>query len=80
MTSKGAFYLDHQNSVSVDMMKSAHYPLRLMDDPQLEAQVTLATAMVPILNIGRATELPILGTEKGVLDDLAWPADWWLNC
>uniref|UniRef100_UPI0037E95C94 alpha-2-antiplasmin n=1 Tax=Semicossyphus pulcher TaxID=241346 RepID=UPI0037E95C94 len=38
-TSKGVFYLDNQNSVSVDMMKSAHYPLRLLDDPELEAQV-----------------------------------------
>lgn len=39
VTSKGAFYLDNHNAVSVDMMKSAHYPLRLLDDPQLEAQV-----------------------------------------
>ncbi|XP_029375556.1 alpha-2-antiplasmin [Echeneis naucrates] len=39
VTSKGVFYLDSQNSVSVDMMKSAHYPLRLLDDPELEAQV-----------------------------------------
>ncbi|KAK2827945.1 hypothetical protein Q5P01_018979 [Channa striata] len=39
VTSKGVFYLDNQNSVSVDMMKSAHYPLRLLDDPELEAQV-----------------------------------------
>ncbi|XP_022600482.1 alpha-2-antiplasmin-like [Seriola dumerili] len=39
VTSKGAFYLDSQNSVSVDMMKSVHYPLRLLDDPELEAQV-----------------------------------------
>ncbi|XP_044077179.1 alpha-2-antiplasmin isoform X2 [Siniperca chuatsi] len=38
-TSKGVFYLDNQNSVSVDMMKSAQYPLRLLDDPELEAQV-----------------------------------------
>ncbi|KAM4620587.1 alpha-2-antiplasmin [Polymixia lowei] len=38
-TSKGVFYLDNQNSVSVDMMKSAQYPLRLLDDPDLEAQV-----------------------------------------
>ncbi|XP_059208429.1 alpha-2-antiplasmin [Centropristis striata] len=38
-TSKGVFYLDSQNSVSVDMMKSAHYPLRLLDDQELEAQV-----------------------------------------
>lgn len=41
VTSKGVFYLDSQNSVSVDMMKSAHFPLRLLDDPELEAQVTL---------------------------------------
>lgn len=40
VTSKGAFYLDNQNSVLVDMMKSAQYPLRLLDDPELEAQVT----------------------------------------
>ncbi|MEQ2209195.1 hypothetical protein XENOCAPTIV_026445 [Xenoophorus captivus] len=39
VTSKGVFYLDSQNSVSVDMMKSVQYPLRLMDDPQLQAQV-----------------------------------------
>uniref|UniRef100_A0A8C4DN62 Serpin domain-containing protein n=1 Tax=Dicentrarchus labrax TaxID=13489 RepID=A0A8C4DN62_DICLA len=38
-TSKGIFYLDNQNSVSVNMMKSAQYPLRLLDDPELEAQV-----------------------------------------
>nr|XP_020442873.1 alpha-2-antiplasmin-like [Monopterus albus] len=38
-TSKGVFYLDRQNLVSVDMMRSAHYPLRLLDDPELEAQV-----------------------------------------
>lgn len=42
VTSKGAFYLDNQNSVSVDMMKSAQYPLRLLGDPELEAQVRLA--------------------------------------
>ncbi|XP_071362402.1 alpha-2-antiplasmin-like [Trachinotus anak] len=39
VTSKGVFYLDSQNSVTVDMMKSAQYPLRLLDDPELEAQV-----------------------------------------
>ncbi|XP_022077770.2 alpha-2-antiplasmin [Acanthochromis polyacanthus] len=39
VTSKGVFYLDNQNSVPVDMMKSAQYPLRLLDDPELEAQV-----------------------------------------
>ncbi|XP_029029218.1 alpha-2-antiplasmin [Betta splendens] len=39
VTSKGVFYLDKQNSVPVDMMKSAHYPLRLLEDPELEAQV-----------------------------------------
>ncbi|KAM4545876.1 alpha-2-antiplasmin [Odontesthes bonariensis] len=38
-TSKGEFYLNSQNSVSVDMMKSAQYPIRLMDDPDLQAQV-----------------------------------------
>ncbi|KAM7397479.1 hypothetical protein PAMA_005666 [Pampus argenteus] len=39
LTSKGVFYLDNQNLVLVDMMKSAQYPLRLLDDPELEAQV-----------------------------------------
>lgn len=39
VTSKGVFYLDNQNSVSVDMMKSAQYPLRLLDDHELKAQV-----------------------------------------
>ncbi|XP_037543143.1 alpha-2-antiplasmin [Nematolebias whitei] len=39
VTSKGVFYLDNQNSVSVDMMKSAQYPLRMMDDSDLQAQV-----------------------------------------
>lgn len=38
-TTKGVFYLDNQNSVSVDMMKSAQYPLRLLDDHELNAQV-----------------------------------------
>ncbi|XP_061595128.1 alpha-2-antiplasmin isoform X2 [Cololabis saira] len=37
-TTKGVFYLDSQTSVSVNMMKSAQYPLRLMDDPELQAQ------------------------------------------
>lgn len=41
VTSKAAFYLDNQNSVLVDMMKSAQYPLRLLVDPDLEAQVTV---------------------------------------
>lgn len=40
VTSKGVFYLDNQKSVSVDMMKSAQYPLRMMGDPDLQAQVT----------------------------------------
>ncbi|XP_010781865.1 alpha-2-antiplasmin-like, partial [Notothenia coriiceps] len=39
VTSKGAFYLDNSNTVSVDMMKSPQYPLRLLNDQQLEAQV-----------------------------------------
>lgn len=39
VTSKGVFYLDNQNSVSVDMMKSAKYPLRVLQDPELDAQV-----------------------------------------
>lgn len=43
VTSKGAFYLDNQNSVLVDMMKSAQYPLRLLHDPELEAQVAPPT-------------------------------------
>uniref|UniRef100_A0A667YJC1 Serpin domain-containing protein n=1 Tax=Myripristis murdjan TaxID=586833 RepID=A0A667YJC1_9TELE len=38
-TSKSIFYLDNQNSVWVDMMKSAQYPLRLMFESQLQAQV-----------------------------------------
>ncbi|XP_072230989.1 alpha-2-antiplasmin isoform X2 [Leuresthes tenuis] len=38
-TSKGEFYLNSLISVSVDMMKSAQYPIRLMDDPDLQAQV-----------------------------------------
>ncbi|XP_058483817.1 alpha-2-antiplasmin [Solea solea] len=38
-TSKGVFYVDSKNSVSVDMMKSAHYPVRFLDDPELDAQV-----------------------------------------
>lgn len=39
-TSKGLFYVDNQNSVSVDMMRSLKYPLRLMHDAELEAMVT----------------------------------------
>uniref|UniRef100_A0A667YRH5 Serpin domain-containing protein n=1 Tax=Myripristis murdjan TaxID=586833 RepID=A0A667YRH5_9TELE len=35
-TSKSIFYLDNQNSVWVDMMKSAQYPLRLMFESQLQ--------------------------------------------
>lgn len=38
-TSKGVFYLDTKNSVSVDMMKSVQYSFRLMHDPELESQV-----------------------------------------
>ncbi|KAM9332745.1 alpha-2-antiplasmin [Pholidichthys leucotaenia] len=38
-TSKGEFYLDKENSVSVDMMKSPQYPLRLLHHPELQAQV-----------------------------------------
>lgn len=45
VTSKGAFYLDNQNSVLVDMMKSAQYPLRLLHDPELEAQVTSPSSL-----------------------------------
>lgn len=41
LTSKAVFYLDNKNSVSVDMMKSAQYPLRLLDAPELGAQVTV---------------------------------------
>jgi len=38
-TSKGLFYVDDQNSVSVDMMTSSKYPLRLLHDAELEATV-----------------------------------------
>ncbi|CAN9501236.1 unnamed protein product [Ophioblennius macclurei] len=38
-TSKAPFYVDKQDSVSVDMMKSAQYPLRLLDHPELQSQV-----------------------------------------
>ncbi|XP_056910168.1 alpha-2-antiplasmin [Takifugu flavidus] len=38
-TSKGVFYLDNKNSVSVDMMKSFQYPFRLLHDPELKSQV-----------------------------------------
>ncbi|CAL8276962.1 unnamed protein product [Arctogadus glacialis] len=38
-TSKGLFYVDEQNSVSVDMMRSPRYPLRLLHDAELEATV-----------------------------------------
>ncbi|CAL8363793.1 unnamed protein product [Lota lota] len=38
-TSKGLFYVDDQNSVSVDMMRSPRYPLRLLHDAELEATV-----------------------------------------
>ncbi|XP_027887345.1 alpha-2-antiplasmin [Xiphophorus couchianus] len=60
VTSKGVFYLDSQNSVSVDMMKSAQYPLRLMDDPQLQAQVASFpfkgnTSFLVILPIGNVS-------------------------
>ncbi|KAJ3589021.1 hypothetical protein NHX12_009869 [Muraenolepis orangiensis] len=40
-TSKGLFYVDDQNSVSVDMMHSPKYPLRLLHDTELEATVAL---------------------------------------
>lgn len=39
VTSKGVFYLDNKNSVSVDMMKSSQYPFRLLHDPELKSQV-----------------------------------------
>lgn len=39
VTSKGVFYLDNKNSVSVDMMKSFQYPFRLLHDPELKSQV-----------------------------------------
>lgn len=48
VTSKGMFYLDNQNSVLVDMMKSAQYPLRLLSDPELKAQVTW---MIPLRHL-----------------------------
>lgn len=38
-TSKGVFYLDTENSVLVDMMKSVQYSFRLMHDPELVSQV-----------------------------------------
>lgn len=38
-TSKGDFYLDKENSVSVDMMKSSQYPFRFLYDPELKSQV-----------------------------------------
>uniref|UniRef100_A0A3Q0R5N7 Serpin domain-containing protein n=1 Tax=Amphilophus citrinellus TaxID=61819 RepID=A0A3Q0R5N7_AMPCI len=50
-TSKGEFYLDSQNFVSVDMMKSAQYPLRLMYDAKLEAQVTPRTNVISHLYV-----------------------------
>lgn len=64
-TSKGVFYLDNQNSVSVDMMKSSQYPLRLMDDPQLKAQVasfpfkgnTSFLIVMPLLGRGNVSSL-----------------------
>ncbi|XP_014904050.1 alpha-2-antiplasmin [Poecilia latipinna] len=62
VTSKGVFYLDSQNSVSVDMMKSAQYPLRLMNDPQLQAQVASFpfkgnTSFLVILPIGNVSSV-----------------------
>ncbi|XP_063750659.1 alpha-2-antiplasmin-like isoform X2 [Eleginops maclovinus] len=38
-TFKETFYLSNRNSVPVDMMKSPQYPLRLLNDQQLEAQI-----------------------------------------
>ena len=38
-TSRGLFYVDEVNSVSVDMMRSTKYPLRLLHDAELEAMV-----------------------------------------
>ncbi|XP_044225547.1 alpha-2-antiplasmin isoform X2 [Thunnus albacares] len=59
VTSKGIFYLDNQNSVSVDMMKSVQYPLRLLYDPELEAQV----ASFPFKgNTSFLIVMPLLGT------------------
>lgn len=40
-TSKGVFYVDSQKSVAVDMMKAAQYPIHLLQDPELGAQVPL---------------------------------------
>lgn len=40
-TSKGVFYLDNKNSVSVDMMKSSQYPFRYIYDSELKAQVNM---------------------------------------
>ncbi|KAM7373886.1 hypothetical protein PAMP_006576 [Pampus punctatissimus] len=65
LTSKGVFYLDNQNLVSVDMMKSAQYPLRLLDDPELEAQVasfpfkgnTSFLIVMPLLGRGNVSSM-----------------------
>lgn len=38
-TSKEVFYLDNKNFVHVDMMNSAKYPLSLLEDGELGAQV-----------------------------------------
>ncbi|XP_056266772.1 alpha-2-antiplasmin isoform X2 [Pseudoliparis swirei] len=65
LTSKGVFYLNNQNSVSVDMMKSAQYPLRLLHDPELEAQVasfpfkgnTSFLVVMPLSNRGNLSYL-----------------------
>ncbi|XP_023869254.1 alpha-2-antiplasmin isoform X3 [Salvelinus sp. IW2-2015] len=39
LTQKGEFYLDNKNFVHVDMMRSAKYPLSLLEDGELGAQV-----------------------------------------
>lgn len=42
LTQKGEFYLDNKNFVHVDMMRSAKYPLSLLEDGELGAQVSWA--------------------------------------
>uniref|UniRef100_A0A672Y5R1 Serpin domain-containing protein n=1 Tax=Sphaeramia orbicularis TaxID=375764 RepID=A0A672Y5R1_9TELE len=57
-TTKGVFYLDGQNFVSVDMMSSGQYPVRVMHDPELKAQV----ASFPFKgNASFLIVMPILG-------------------
>lgn len=60
-TTKGVFYLDGQNFVSVDMMSSGQYPVRVMHDPELKAQV----ASFPFKgNASFLIVMPILGSAN----------------